>query len=89
MFGIGDPLLLERRAAALAEAIAVPIEALDLALANWHSPERATLGFRRERATPRARSVPRRRLRRAEDGRVAGRSRDVEAALAAVRRGSV
>ncbi len=44
VFGIGDPLLLERRAAALAEAIAVPVEALDLALANWGSGERATLG---------------------------------------------
>jgi hypothetical protein len=45
MFGIGDPLLLERRAAALAQAIAVPVETLDLALANWISPQRATLGF--------------------------------------------
>ena len=48
MFGIGDPLLLERRAGALAQAVAVPIEALDLALANWHAGERATLGFPRE-----------------------------------------
>jgi hypothetical protein len=45
VFGIGDPLVLERRARALAEAAAVPIETLDLALANWHSPEPATLGF--------------------------------------------
>jgi hypothetical protein len=45
VFAIGDPLLLERRAAALAEAIAVPVEALDLALTNWAAPERATLGF--------------------------------------------
>ncbi|HLM84965.1 MAG TPA: hypothetical protein VK272_02115, partial [Solirubrobacteraceae bacterium] len=50
VFGIGDPLLLERRAAALAQAIAVPIETLDLALANWISPsgddapQRATMG---------------------------------------------
>jgi hypothetical protein len=35
IFAIGDPLLLERRAGALAGAIDVPIEALDLALANW------------------------------------------------------
>jgi hypothetical protein len=45
VFGIADPLLLERRAAALARAAAVPVEALDLALGNWAAPERATLGF--------------------------------------------
>jgi len=45
VFAIGDPLLLERRARALAGAVSVPIETLDLALANWASPERATLGF--------------------------------------------
>jgi hypothetical protein len=45
VFGIGDPLLLERRAAALAQAVEVPIETLDLALANWISPQPATLGF--------------------------------------------
>ena len=45
VFAIGDPLLLDRRAAALAEAISVPVEALELALANWGSEERATLGF--------------------------------------------
>jgi hypothetical protein len=45
LLGIGDALLLERRAAALAEAISVPVETLDLALANWLSPQRATLGF--------------------------------------------
>jgi Alpha-glutamyl/putrescinyl thymine pyrophosphorylase clade 3 len=45
VFGIGDPLLLERRAAALAQAVSVPIEALDVALANWQSTQRATLGF--------------------------------------------
>jgi len=45
VFGIGDPLLLERRAAALTEAIAVPVETLDLALANWGAPQRATMGF--------------------------------------------
>jgi len=44
LFAIGDPLLLERRAGALAEAISVPVETLDLALANWASHERATLG---------------------------------------------
>jgi len=45
VFGIGDPLLLERRAAALADAVSVPIEALDLALSNWLSPRRAGVGF--------------------------------------------
>lgn len=34
-FGIGDPLLLERRAAALAAAADVPLAALDLGLFNW------------------------------------------------------
>jgi Alpha-glutamyl/putrescinyl thymine pyrophosphorylase clade 3 len=45
MFAIGDPLLLDRRAAALAGAIAVPVGSLELALANWCAGERATLGF--------------------------------------------
>jgi hypothetical protein len=51
VFAIGDPLLLERRARALAEAISVPIETLDLALWNWSPPApgvRATLGVRSE-----------------------------------------
>jgi hypothetical protein len=45
VFAIGDPLLLERRSAALAGAIAVPLETLDLALANWGAAQRATMGF--------------------------------------------
>lgn len=49
VFGIGDTITLERRAAALAEATGAPLEALDLALFNWAGPERATLG-----ATPSA-----------------------------------
>jgi hypothetical protein len=44
LFGIADPLLLERRAAVLAEATSLPIEALDLALANWLAPQRASMG---------------------------------------------
>jgi len=44
VFAIGDPLLLERRAGALAAALEVPVEALDLALANWQEGRRATLG---------------------------------------------
>jgi hypothetical protein len=43
--GIGDPLLLERRAVDLAQACAVPLEALDLGLHNWQRGERATLGL--------------------------------------------
>jgi len=45
VFGIGDPLLLERRAATLAQVMSVPVETLDLALFNWAAPQRATLGF--------------------------------------------
>jgi hypothetical protein len=45
VFAIGDPLLLDRRAAALAEAAEVLVGSLELALANWGAGERATLGF--------------------------------------------
>jgi hypothetical protein len=50
VFGIGDTLLLERRAGELAEAADLPIEALDLALFNWAAPtaKRATMGSRAE-----------------------------------------
>lgn len=52
VFGIGDTLLLERRAADLAEACELPIEVLDVGLWNWGRPParpmvpggRATLG---------------------------------------------
>ncbi len=43
--GIGDPMLLERRAADLAGACGLPLEALDLGLYNWGRGERATLGL--------------------------------------------
>jgi hypothetical protein len=43
--GIGEKLLLERRAIALAGACAVPLEALDVALYNWGRAERVTLGM--------------------------------------------
>jgi hypothetical protein len=48
VFGIGDKMLLERRARELADATEVPIEALDLALFNWAAPPRgrATMGSR-------------------------------------------
>jgi len=50
LFAIGDPMLLERRARALAEAIPLPLAALELALANWQAQERARLGFPEETA---------------------------------------
>lgn len=43
--GIGDPMLLERRAGALAEACQIPVAALDLAFYNWERTERATAGL--------------------------------------------
>jgi hypothetical protein len=43
--GIGDPLLLERRASELAQACELPLEALDLGLHNWESGERAKMGL--------------------------------------------
>lgn len=45
VFGIGDPLHMERRALAFAQAAQIPLDVLELALANWAAPERATLGF--------------------------------------------
>ena len=46
VFGIGDPMLLARRATDLAEATELPLEALDLALFNWGQPNggRVTMG---------------------------------------------
>ncbi len=44
-FAIGDPLLLERRAAALADACGLQLEALDVGLYNWQRGERARLGM--------------------------------------------
>jgi hypothetical protein len=52
VFGIGEELLLERRAAALAEASVVPIEALDPALANWGTGERTSLGVPADAGDP-------------------------------------
>jgi hypothetical protein len=52
VFGIADPFLLNRRADALARAIAVPVEALDLALANWSAPRRAAVGVSPELGDP-------------------------------------
>ncbi len=48
VFGIGDRLLLERRARELVDEAEVPIAALDVALFNWAArpDERATLGSR-------------------------------------------
>jgi hypothetical protein len=43
--GIGDPLLLDRRAAELAAACGLPLAALDLGLRNWQEGDRATGGL--------------------------------------------
>ena len=42
--GIGDTMLLERRAAELASACGLPLEALDVGLYNWERGTRSTLG---------------------------------------------
>ena len=45
VFGIGDPMLLERRAHALADAAGVPLETLDVALFNFGAgDDRTTMG---------------------------------------------
>jgi hypothetical protein len=49
LLGIGDSLLLERRAHELASAGGVPLEALDLGLHNWEAGMRATVGLGEER----------------------------------------
>jgi hypothetical protein len=46
--GIGDPLLLERRAAELADASGLPLAALDLGFYNWERGERLTAGLEPE-----------------------------------------
>ncbi len=43
--GIGDPILLERRAAQLADGCGIALEALDLGLYNWERGERAAAGL--------------------------------------------
>lgn len=43
--GIGDPMLLERRAADLASRAGLPLEALDLGLHNWELGTRARVGM--------------------------------------------
>lgn len=45
VLAVGEPVYLERRAIAFAEELSVPVDVLDLALANWGAGERATLGF--------------------------------------------
>ncbi len=45
VLGIGDKLLLERRAVELAQALGVPLEALDLGLFNWERGTRAGVGI--------------------------------------------
>jgi hypothetical protein len=43
--GIGDPMLLERRAVDLAEACGLPLAAIDLGLRNWGTGERIRGGL--------------------------------------------
>jgi hypothetical protein len=43
--GIGDPMLLERRAEDLAAAAGLPLEALDLGFHNWESGSRDRIGM--------------------------------------------
>ena len=45
LLGIGDTILLERRAADLASACGLPLEALDVGFFNWERGERASLGM--------------------------------------------
>jgi hypothetical protein len=45
LLGIGDPLLLQRRAADLAEVCGVPFEALDLGFYNWERGSRTAGGI--------------------------------------------
>jgi hypothetical protein len=45
ILGIGDPLLLERRAGELAQACGLPLEALDVGFYNWERGSRAHLGL--------------------------------------------
>jgi hypothetical protein len=45
LLGIGDPMLLERRAAELAQACGIELEALDVGFFNWERGERARLGM--------------------------------------------
>jgi hypothetical protein len=46
--GIGDPMLLERRAADLAAACGVPVDALDLGFFNWGTGQRVYSGLSRD-----------------------------------------
>ena len=45
VLGIGDTMLLERRAADLAAACELPLDALDLGLFNWEQGSRAGMGI--------------------------------------------
>jgi len=48
VLAVGEPVYLERRAVAFAQELSVPVDVLDLALANWGAGERATMGFKPE-----------------------------------------
>jgi len=62
VLGIGDPLLLNGRAADLAQACRAPLRGIDLAFHNWGAASRVGAGCRRmpegdELVLDRARSV--------------------------------
>jgi hypothetical protein len=50
--GIGDSLLLDRRARELAQACQLPLEALDLGLHNWETRQRVTMGIGAQAEVP-------------------------------------
>jgi hypothetical protein len=58
LLGIGDPMLLGRRATELAEGCGVPLEALDLGLYNWERGERARVGIEPDAEPDEARLAP-------------------------------
>jgi hypothetical protein len=45
LLGIGDPMLLDRRAASLADACGIPLGSLDVGFYNWERGNRASLGL--------------------------------------------
>jgi hypothetical protein len=67
VFAIADRFLLDRRAGELAEAAGVPLEALDLALANLDAPASVTMGVSEDAADEAVRERAQRALGVADD----------------------